>query len=295
MLCKRQYDIKRHISGQSISKKVIEDNIKDSFLGLHYGGIGLIQNFSIQAIGLFEPTIDKRSVSKVPVRVNFDMFCIPSGFIISNATLIKIRSENNNTTYLFNCKFYDVEGNSIFSNEITVAGKKASGIIGTMITMGKSAETLNRYKFLAEGERVNLVSIMPLPNDGKQFMMFNCDLIAAVDAKYFKYNSSMDLTKTAKLAVKDKVNYPLFSKHAEVINKLITTDLVEGTIYAMTIYGFHEASDANPIDFIREQSSAEITNSNTQYEVALGFDTLSNYLYYTMYNWRCAIEGLKHD
>jgi len=303
MISTHQFKIGRNIASVSINPKVVDDDIKNSFMGLQYAGLGLIQNYNVIKIGNFIPTIGKKSVSQVPVTVNFDIFSIPSGFIISNAIVSWVRRESNNMTFVFSCEFYDIAGKLIPASE-PIKNKKTTSIIGTMVTMGKSAESLQKYNFLKEGDRVNIVCIMPSSAESKPYMMFNCDLIEQVEPKYFKYES-FDTSEFSNLFIKDKVNYPLFSKHN--MTKYVT-ELVEGTVYAMTIYGFAVVNSASnsvgsteltesveSIDFIKQTLTSEQLTSNGEYETALGFNTLGKYLYYSLYNWRCAIEGLNKN
>lgn len=299
MLSVHKFCINRNITGASLSNKVIEDDVRNSFVGIQYAGLGVIQDFNVTSIGFYSPVDGKRYISRVPIKVEFNIFSIPSGFIISNATIIHIKPESNNTTFVFKCDFYDITGKLIPSTNVMLKGKNAPGpgIIATMITMGKNAETLTKYNFLKLGDKVNIVCLTPVHMEGKTVLAFNCDLIEHAEPKYFKYNSSIDISEIVPMFVKDKVNYPLFSKHN--MSKY-TTELEEDKYYAMTIYGFsavesQEGNESNAVDFVKLDVTISRQTSNSDYETILGFDTLNKYLYYVLYNWRCAIEGLKKD
>lgn len=273
MLRKHHFYMERLINSPSISKEIVEKLSIESLLGRQYGCFGLVQDVKIDQIGLFSTVDRKNIISRVPVSAELTIFSIPHGFIISNAILLHIKPVSNNITYVFDCNFYDVDGREIYSSTIPKT------IIGTITTMDKSQESLGRYKFLKIGDRVNLVSIMSIVRDGTKNQVFNCDIIEHAMPKYFKYEKSIDTSAILSLATTDKVKYPLFEKHT---GKLVT-NLIEGNVYAMTIYGFTETDNREDvIDFL--------TESNT----LIGIDSLNNYLYYVMYNWKCALEGLNN-
>jgi hypothetical protein len=277
--------MERLINSPSISNEIVERTTVESLLGRQYGCMGLVQDVKVKQIGLFTTVDRKNVVSRVPVTIDMNIFSIPNGFVISNAILIAIKPVSNNVTYVFNCNFYDVDGNEI------AASKTPNTIIGTVTTMDKSQESLARYKFLKVGDRVNLTCIMPIIRDGTKNQVFNCDIIDHLEPKYFMHDAQIDVAAILKLTVKDKIKYPLFQLHTSESSKP-TTNLVEGKIYAMTIYGFHESAEETSIDFIKQKITTETMASDSDFNVSIGISSLNNYLYYTMYNWKCAFEGL---
>ena len=76
--------------------------------------------------------------------------------------------------------------------------------------------------------------------------------------RYFKYNNEINTAAILELTVKEKVSYPLFNKHG---NSGLATKLIEGKIYAMTIYGFVESNEENSIDFLNIENSGNILGS----------------------------------
>lgn len=282
MLRKHSFYMERFINSPSVNNEIVERTTVESFNGRQYSCLGLVQDIKVTNIGLFTPVDRKNIISRVPIKVDMEIFSIPHGFIISNAILKHIKPVSNNITYVFSCNFYNVDGEEILASTIE------NSIIGTVTTMDKSQESLSRYKYLRVGDRVNLVCIMPIVRDGTKNQVFNCDIIEHAEPKYFEYNKNIDIAAILKLAVKGKVAYPLFEKH----NNNVVEKLVEGKIYSMNIYGFAESNESDSINFINRELTTERMTSDSDYNVSLGINTLNNYLYYTMYNWRCALEGL---
>lgn len=291
MLVQKRVVLERFVQTQDETKKAIEEDINKSFYGKHYCGIGVIQSADINAIGMFRPSINRWSMSVVPYDVTFNVLSIPPGTIIPNARLHMKKQNNNNTTYLFVCKINDIDGRPFPTSTMIINGQERDGIVATISTMNKGQQSTDLYKHLVEGSMVNLVCLHAYPAEGKsQALAFNADIITSVPPKYFKYTSMIDIDRIKKLTTKAKVDYVLFGEHNAITSKYTET-LTEGTVYAMTIYGFTPATSDLAIDFIVKPN----TSCNSAIECEIGMDTLSNYLYYTMYNWKCVLETLKSN
>lgn len=289
MFAKKRIYLNRKLSVVSVDDDAVRQDLTDSFVGKHYCMIGVVRGFDLHNVSAASLGPMKGAKSLVSVDVTFDILTIPPGFIMANVEVISIKQDSNNTTYLISGQLYDVDG-ALVNSQIMISGKPLP-IIGLITTMNKSVESLNRYKYLVVGSRTNIVCLTNILAEGKQLpISFNADVIDHVLPKCFVYNNSIDVKSIIDLAIKTKIDYPLFEKH-KFTQSLKETDLVEGQQYIMSVYGLSSGTTDDSIDYI---TSANTKPNNSSINHEIGLDTLSGYLYHTMYNWVCAYQSSKH-
>jgi hypothetical protein len=281
MLVKKRVFINRQLESLDTNVDRLKEDLTSSFVG-HQFVSGLVDSFELHSVGASTPCPNKDANTLVAADVTFNILSIPPGFIIAGATIMNIKQDSNNVTYILSAPFFDIDGKQI--------GVGRPMVIGFVTTMNKPVESLNIYKRLVIGSKVALSCISNIFAEGKmQPLTFNAEVIEHVNPKCFTHNSHIDVGRIKKLATKQKVNYPLFEHHA-----VGDVELVEGRRYCMSIYGFTEHNGGVGIDFITLPNTVRRTGlQGIEHEI--GIDTLSNYLYYTMCNWTCALKALANE
>jgi hypothetical protein len=286
MLVKKRIAITRKLPVLGADEDAVLRDLQSSFVGYHYM-VGIVRSVELNCVGSFSPSIGKGGNTTVSADVTFNILAIPPGFVIANATVRNIKQDSNNTTYVLAADIGSIApiiGNTALSQD------NENRIFGFITTMNKSPESLNMYKHLIVGSRVNLVCLANIFAEGKaQPLSFNANIIERVNPKCFLYDKSIDTDRIAELAVGQKVDFPLFADHRFSANG--KKPLIEGSRYFMTIYGFAEADDQPGIDFISMQNSLRI-NTPAGMENIIGLNTLNNYLYFVMSNWIYALKVL---
>lgn len=284
MLVRINTVLNRELQAVNINEEVVSRDLQNSFVGVYYQ-VGSVRSFELNGFGASYPSAG-RGTTFVPVSVTFNTFTIPPGFIIANCTVANIKQDSNNTTFMV---IGDISEIAPLVGQSNISEQNKNRVIGLITTMNKSIESLNMYKHLVVGSRVNLVCLTMIANEGKhQPLSFNADAIERVQPKYFTYSEAIDCKRINDLATKAKVDYPLFADHrfASQVSKPIV-----GNHYCMTIYGITEGDSDDAIDFISQQRTSKLPTA-TGIDDIIGMDSLDSYLYYTMTNWVNALKAL---
>jgi hypothetical protein len=280
----------KNITGRTNSKEAVEEEIKLNYLGKQYAGIGMVEDVKILNMGLSYTSKRKNIFASIPLEIEFTFLTLPKGFIIANAELLNRKVIGNDTAYIFGCEFYDINGKPARCNKLIVDNKEKNGIFGHLNNMNKPAESIHKYQYLEIGSRVNLISLITYKDDGRNVLMFSCDIIEQVEPVYFKCTDN-NLENFHKLFLDKKVQVPLFEQHNELFGKCVK-ELQSGEIYALTIYGFAKKSDVSSFDFLQIDKTEHILNSDNDHVMSLGLDTLYEYMYWVLYNWICSAKTL---
>ena len=289
MLVQKRIFIKRKLQNISVDRDIVEQDLRDSFVGHQYYG-GSVRSLEVKSIGPSIPSSNKSGNTGVSAEVLLNIFMVPPGFIIANGVVRNIKQDNNNATYVIGG---DIGAIAPLTGNTALSQDNENRIIGLITTMNKSPESLNMYKHLVVGSKVNFTCLANISAEGRaQPLTFSADVIEHAPPKYFTHNKSIDVARIASLATSKKVGYPLFAKH-DMAGIVDPTHMVEGKSYCMSIYGFAESRESR-IDFITaSRTDRSITPAGM--ETHIGMDTLNDYLYSTMLNWNCALKVLSND
>jgi len=289
MLVQKRIFTNRKLVNVNVNRDVIEQDLRDSFVGHQYYG-GSVRSLEVKAIGSAIPSSNKSGNTGVSVEVVLSIFMVPPGFVVANGTVRNIKQDNNVTTYVISG---DIGVIAPLVGNTSLSQDNENRIIGLITTMNKSSESLNMYKHLVVGSKVNFVCLANISAEGRaQPLTFSADVIEHVPTKCFTYSRSIDIARIVSLATKQKVDYPLFAKH-ELVGIVDPNKMVEGKSYCMSIYGLAESRESG-IDFITA-SHTSWTITPAGMETHIGADTLNDYLYNVMLNWNCALKVLANS
>lgn len=289
MLVRKRVVVNVGFQGKSTDDESLNKEIREKYVGYNYC-IGTVEDATIVQKGFSKLSRRKNIYAMIPIILDLRIFTIPEDFIVANAELIMIKNNiNNNSAYIFKCSFKDEMGNPIVSEIKATNGSMQPKYNGVLNTMNKPPESLKLYKHLAIGDRCNLICRNTFICDGKTQIHFNCDIIEHAEPKYFVHSNSINIDRIKALAVKEKIKLPLFEKHTfdGIIDKL-----VEGESYAMTIYGFRKiVPETDTIDFIKLEKTKKVERSDRLEDLSIGLDSIDEYLYAVMLNWKCAANN----
>jgi hypothetical protein len=292
MLVTKRIVVNARISSKSIDDVTVTKEIESKYVGYNYGNLGLVNSLTVVQKGFCMLSSKKSIFAVLPVIVDLRIFTIPEGFIIANAELNTIKNNlDNNSFYLFSCSPKDEFGNQIISKHKDKDGKDLDNFVAVLSTMNKTPEMVKNYRHLAIGSRCNVMCKNVMINDGKLHIAFNCDIVEHIELRYFIHDASIDTKRINDLAIKAKASGPIFSLHASYFGKTVEK-LEVGKPYCMSIYGLSPESDPKDeaIDFIKLNTTEAVMHSNSSMDLNIGMDTINNYLYYTMLNWRSVYE-----
>mgnify|MGYP000019252693 CR=1 FL=1 len=293
MLVNKRVKINARISSKTTDDISVSNEIKAKYVGFNYGNLGIVTSAEVLSKGLSCMSNKKSVFSILPVEIDLRIFTIPEGFILANATLITIKSNiDNNSFYIFSCNPKDEFGKELDSKYKGKDGDMER-FIAIVDTMNKTPEEIKNFKHLAVGSKCNLVCKNPVMNDGRPRITINCNIIEHADVKYFTYDKSIDINRIKTMVSTSKISIPLFATHLQYFDKTVG-ELEEGKNYCMSIYGFSPVTgDDTTIDFIKLKVTNAGLHSSASVDLDIGLDVISNYLYYNMLNWKCAIETIK--
>lgn len=297
MLVNKRVTVNARIASKTIDDNVVSEEIKAKYVGFNYGNLGMVTSVEVLRKGLSGISNKKSVFTILPVEIDLRIFTIPEGFIVANATLMMIKNNiDNNNYYIFSYFPKDEFGKEINNKYKGKDNTDMERFIAIVETMNKTPEEIKSFKHLAIGSKCNLVCKNAVMNDGKPRITFNCNILEHANVVNFVYhsvNGGIDITRIKPLMTSTKVNLPLFSEHAQYFGKTVD-NLEEGKTYTMSIYGFSIPiiGDNTTIDYIKLNTTVAAMHSSGSVDLDIGLDSVGNYLYYTMMNWKYSIETL---